>query len=188
MIKLYEAIMRILLEQSAAVLIDMQDRLFPHMHDKDLLLNNSLKLIDGFKILDVPILVTQQYSAGLGPTISPIIEKFTEFKYIEKNCFSCCDEPAFIEYMSQLKRHFILLFGIESHVCILQTCIDLLEIGIIPVVVEDCISSRSVTDKNIAIERMRQEGARITSCESILLELTRKAGSERFKNISKIIK
>ena len=180
--------MRILNQESVAVLIDMQDRLFLHMHEKDLLLTNCLKLIDGLKILDIPVLVTQQYSIGLGPTVTPLIEKFTEFKYIEKNCFSCCDEPAFMDSLGQFKKPVTLLFGIESHVCILQTCIDLLDKGLFPVVIEDCISSRNVADKNIAIARMRQEGARISSSESLLLELTRRAGNERFKSISRIIK
>jgi nicotinamidase-related amidase len=180
--------MRILLEESAAVLIDIQDRLFPHMHENELLLTNCLKLIDGLKILEVPIIVTQQYSAGLGPTVSQIVEKFPEFRYIEKNSFSCCDEPAFLEQMSMLKKSCILLFGIESHVCVLQTCIDLVERGLKPVVIEDCTSSRKIADKNTAIQRMRQEGAGITSMESILLELTRRAGNEKFRSISKIIK
>jgi nicotinamidase-related amidase len=180
--------MRIILEQAAAVLVDMQDRLFPHIHEKDQILSNIIKLIEGLKALSVPILVTQQYSAGLGPTISPIIEKFNEFKYIEKNCFSCCDEPAFIESMGLLKCKFVILFGIESHVCILQTCIDLLDRGIVPFIVEDCTSSRNPADKSIAVKRMRQDGARISSYESILLELARKAGNERFKKISSIIK
>ena len=180
--------MRILLDQTAAVLIDIQDRLFPHLYEKDILLDNSLKLINGLRTLDIPITVTQQYSAGLGPTIAPIINTFSEFKYLEKNSFSCCDEPAFRDLISQQKKHFIILFGIEAHVCVLQTCIDLLDSGLIPIVIEDCISSRKSLDKKIAIDRMRQEGARIASYESILLELTRKAGNERFKSISRIIK
>jgi hypothetical protein len=180
--------MRILLEESVAVLIDLQDRLFPHMHENELLLANCLKLIAGLQILEVPIIVTQQYSAGLGPTVSSIVEKFDEFRYIEKNSFSCCDEPSFLDQMSQLKKRCILLFGIESHVCVLQTCIDLQERGLNALVIEDCTSSRKIADKNIAIQRMRQEGAYISSYESILLELTRRAGSEKFRSISRIIK
>ena len=90
--------------------------------------------------------------------------------------------------LHQLNRKFIIIAGIETHVCVLQTVLDLIGLGYTPVVVADCISSRKETDKNIAIERIKSEGALITSTESILLELCRRAGNERFKAISALIK
>lgn len=180
--------MRILLNDTTAVLIDIQEKLFPHMAIGETMLHHSLKLIDGLNVLGVPVMITQQYTKGLGPTIAPVAEKFSKFSYIEKMAFSCCDEPAFMDQLDKLDRRNVILFGIETHVCVLQTCIDLKMQGYTPVVVEDCISSRRISDKNTAIERMRTEGAIITSMESILFELTRFTGNDVFKAISKIVK
>jgi nicotinamidase-related amidase len=180
--------MRILKEDSAAVVIDIQERLLPHIHDGEIMLSNCLKLIAGLKILSIPVLITQQYSGGLGSTVPDIIEIFPEIRHIEKISFSCCDEPAFEKEIEQLAKKNIILFGIESHVCVLQTCLDLLASGKRPIVVEDCVSSRKANDKLIAIGRMKQEGAIITTMESLLFELTRKAGDVTFKSISGIVK
>jgi len=180
--------MRILREDTAAVVVDIQERLLPHIHEGDILLRNCLKLIEGLKILSVPLIITQQYSRGLGPTVPSIIQMFPDFRYIEKISFSCCEEPAFEMEIDQLCKTDIIICGIESHVCVLQTCLDLLSSGRRPVVVEDCVSSRKPNDKQIAIERMRQEGARITTMESLLFELTRLAGNDIFKRISGIVK
>jgi nicotinamidase-related amidase len=180
--------MRILKEKAAAVIIDIQEKLLPHIHEGDIILDNCLKLITGLKVLTVPIIITQQYTRGLGHTVQSIIQKFPEFEYIEKISFSCCEEPVFAEKMDCLGKTDIILCGIESHVCVLQTCLDLLADGKRVVVVEDCISSRKPDDKRISIERMRQEGASITTVESILFELARRAGNEIFKSISGIVK
>ena len=180
--------MRILKEDSAAVIIDIQERLLPHIYHWEQTLQNCLKLIDGLQVLSVPMIVTQQYTKGLGNTDPSIVNKITGFSHIEKMTFSCCGESAFKDKISSLGKKYIILCGIETHVCVLQTCIDLLEEGYIPFIVEDCVSSRNPNDKEIAIERMRQEGARITTLESILFELTQVSGTETFKQISKIVK
>jgi nicotinamidase-related amidase len=180
--------MRIIKEEAAAVVVDIQERLLPHIHEGDLMLSNCLKLIEGLNILSVPLIVTQQYSRGLGPTVQAIVQMFPEFRYIEKISFSCFGEPAFEKEITRLGKKDIILFGIEAHVCVLQSCLDLLEAGKRPVVVEDCVSSRKPKDKDIAIERMRQEGARITTMESLLFELTCVAGNDTFKRISGIVK
>jgi nicotinamidase-related amidase len=180
--------MRIFQNETAAIVIDIQEKLLPHIHEGENILQNCLKLIDGLKVLTIPIIITQQYTRGLGSTVPAIINKFPEFRYIEKITFSCCDEPAFSEQVTRLDKPSIVLCGIESHVCVLQTCLDLLKMGITPFVVEDCVSSRRLNDKLIAVERMRQEGAQITTMESLLFELTRSAGNEIFKSISRIVK
>jgi nicotinamidase-related amidase len=180
--------MRILQNETAAVVIDIQERLLPHIYDGERILQNCLILIDGLKILSVPVIITQQYTKGLGPTVSPVVQRFSEFTYVEKTSFSCYEEPAFREKISLTGRQNAILCGIESHVCVLQTCLDLIDDGFRPVIVKDCISSRKPDDKETAIERMRQEGAIITTLESLLFELTRRAGSELFKNISRLVK
>jgi len=180
--------MRIIKENTAAIVVDIQERLLPHMYQWEQVLQNTLKLIEGLQVLSVPVIVTQQYTKGLGQTDSSIVNKIPSFTHIEKITFSCYGEPAFKEKVSDMGKKNIILCGIEAHVCVLQTCLDLLEADYVPVVVEDCISSRKMADKLTAIERMRQEGARITTLESILFELTQCAGTEIFKSISKLVK
>ncbi len=180
--------MRIRNDQSAAVVVDIQERLFPHIHEHEQLAANVVRLIQGLHILDIPMWVTQQYTKGLGPTIAPVREVLGEAPVLEKMTFSCCGAPGLMEALQESGRQNIILFGIEAHACVLQTAIDLLEAGYHPVVVEDCISSRRPNDKQVAVARMRQEGATITTYESLLLELCVEAGTERFKSISKIIK
>lgn len=170
------------------MIIDIQEKLFPHMSGKDTLLNNIQRLIRGIQILEMPIILTEQYSKGLGKTISPVKDLIIDIDPLEKISFSCCDEGKVMNMLRQLNRKFIIIGGIESHVCVLQTVIDLIENGYMPVVVADSVSSRKEADKNIAMERIKAEGAIITSTESILLELCRQAGNEKFKSISTLIK
>lgn len=180
--------MRILPENSSALIIDIQEKLFPHMQEKEALIRNCLRLIEGLQVIGIPVIVTQQYTRGLGMTVAAVAEKFPEFSYIEKISFSCYDEPLVKERLHSLNRTNIIICGIEAHVCILQTCLDLAANGFVPVVAEDCVSSRNLNDKIIAVERIRQEGGIVTTAESILFELTRKAGSDIFKKISGIVK
>jgi nicotinamidase-related amidase len=108
--------------------------------------------------------------------------------YIEKTAFSCWDEPRFPPALEALGRPCVLLAGIETHVCILQTAVDLKQAGFLPVVVEDCTSSRRERDRRIAVQRLQTEGILVSTCESILFELTREAGTELFKGISRLVK
>ncbi len=180
--------MRIPRDNTAALIIDVQERLFPHMQDHDILVSNLEILIRGMQIMKIPLTVTQQYSKGLGKTIDPLEKLFVPFTHVEKTAFSCCDEPGVIDGLERTGKDFIVLAGIESHVCVLQTALDLLEKGFKPVVIEDCVSSRKKDDKTNAIHRMRQDGVIITSNESILFELCRYSGTPEFKEISSLVK
>lgn len=180
--------MRINKEQACGLIIDIQERLFPHIYKHDFIGDNTAKLIRGLKVLGLPVILTQQYTIGLGETVSVIRDSLPELAPIEKNCFSCCDEPMFKDSLKRVDKKFVIIAGIEAHVCVLQTVLDLLTDGYIPVVVENCISSRKNRDKKIAVDRMRQEGAIITTYESILFELTRFAGTHQFKEISRLVK
>ncbi|HER09089.1 MAG TPA: hydrolase [Bacteroides sp.] len=180
--------MRIEKEESAGLVIDIQERLFPHMDQHALLLENMLVLLKGLAALEVPVLLTEQYPKGLGPTLEEIRQSPGIPVPIIKGAFSCCDEPAFRMTLEQTARRKVIICGIEAHVCVLQTVIDLLEYGYVPVVVADCISSRKAGDKELALERMRTEGAVVTSMESILFELARVSGTEEFKTISRLVK
>ena len=149
---------------------------------------NVIKLLEGFEILELPFIVTEQYTKGLGLTISPLRAALGEYEAIEKTAFSCCDDSVFMYAVNKSSKKNVIICGIEAHVCVLQTALDLIQEGFQPVVIEDCISSRKPSDKNTAILRMRQEGVIITSLESILFELTRVSGTETFKAISKLVK
>lgn len=180
--------MRILKEESVGLVIDIQERLYPHMDQHELLLQNTAILLSGLKSLEVPLMVTEQYPKGLGPTMEEVKLNLPEFDPIEKISFSCCEETKFMEALISKEKKFVIICGIETHVCVLQTVIDLLEQNFIPVVIADCVSSRRSWDKHIALERMNREGAVISSYESILFELARVAGTETFKSISKLVK
>ena len=171
-----------------AVVVDIQERLFPHIHGQNLLAENTIKLIKGLKILGVPLIVTQQYTKGLGATIPQVAEALVDFDPIEKLTFSCFGDPDFINVLDDSGKNHIILMGIESHVCVLQTAMDLLNIGYEVILVEDCVSSRRLNDKQVALQRMRDDGVIITTYESILFELMKVAGTEEFKTISNLVK
>lgn len=180
--------MRLDASHSLALCIDIQERLFPHIHQHDELADRCVRLIRGLRALDVPIIVTEQYVKGLGQTIPSVREVLGDHEPLEKMSFSCCGVDAIEARVLGARRHTMILFGIETHVCVLQTALDLLAQGQTVVVVEDCVSSRNPNDKRVAIERMRTGGAIITTMESILFELLRVAGTDTFKTISAIVK
>jgi nicotinamidase-related amidase len=180
--------MRILTVRTVAVIIDVQERLYPHIHENEKLEKNLRTLISGLKILEIPLILTEQYPKGLGSTIPSLKEMLQSFPRIEKISFSCCDEPVFMKSLADSGKKCILVAGIESHVCVLQTVIDLLNQNFLPVIIEDCVSSRNLNDKRVALKRMRGEGAIISTTESILFELLRVSGTEQFKAISKLVK
>jgi len=180
--------MRITRENTIGLVIDMQERLVPAMEGQEELLHNAQILINGLQELNIPVIATQQYSKGLGETVEPIRNIIKDFSPIEKKDFSCCDEDSFATELEKLNATNIIICGIESHVCVLQTAIDLKEAGLNPVVVMDCVSSRSYDSIDLAAERFRYEGIMMTSYESILFELTRSASAPEFKAISKLVK
>ncbi len=180
--------MRITKENTIGLVIDIQEKLFPAMFEKETLLKNTLILVRGLNELQLPIAVTQQYTKGLGETVSEIQSAIPDFSYIEKRDFSCCDEPVLSAKLSELKAKNIIICGIESHVCVLQTAVDLKDSGFNPIVVMDCVSSRTSENLDFAKERFRFEGILMTSYESILFELARSSASPEFKAISKLVK
>lgn len=181
-------IMRITKEKTTGLVIDIQERLFPVMWKKEKFLKNCQILIQGLNELGLPVLVTQQYTRGLGETVKEIKSVLPEFQFIEKREFSCCDEPSVNLQLAELQAKNVIICGIESHVCVLQTAVDLKEAGYNPVVVMDCVSSRTPESIELAKERFRFEGIMMTSVESILFELTRSSAEPVFKAISKLVK
>jgi nicotinamidase-related amidase len=170
------------------LLIDFQERLFPVMHDKEKLLRNVLKLIKGIQVLAVPIILTEQYPKGLGPTIPEIKALIPGVKPIEKICFSCSDEPSFGEALGALKRRQVLIAGIEAHVCVYQTAMALARAGYEVQVVGDGVASRDPENKLVALFKMGAAGVSPTTTEMALFELLKAASGDKFKQISAIVK
>lgn len=180
--------MRILREQTACLVIDIQERLVPVMYEKEALIKSSEILIQGLQALGIPMHITQQYTKGLGHTVPEISSLVNDFSFIEKRDFSCCGEPEVMMQLNMTGAKNIIVCGIESHVCVLQTVLDLKENGFNPVVVTDSISSRTPFSIETAKERFRFEGVMMTSVESLLFELTRSSAAPEFKIISKLVK
>jgi nicotinamidase-related amidase len=174
--------------ETAAVVIDVQEKLFPLIHEHDQLAKNMSILIQGLKILGIPMIVTQQYTKGLGGTVSTINEAIGDYHYIEKMAFSCCGDEGFMNELKKLNKKNVILMGIESHVCVLQTALDLIAENLQPVLIEDCVSSRKPNDKRIAVKRIKQAGAIVSTYESILFELTEVSGTDLFRSIVKLVK
>lgn len=176
--------MRIEAEHTAALVIDYQEKLVPVMREKERLIHNSCILLEGLKVLDVPMYITQQYTKGLGTTVKEIAKAVGTEEYIEKISFS-----AYEQVKNKIwDKKYVIICGIETHICVLQTVVDLREAGFIPVLVEDCVSSRKESDTQTALRRIREEGAIVTSYESLLFELLREAGTEKSKKIQRLIK
>jgi nicotinamidase-related amidase len=180
--------MRINKENTVAVVVDIQEKLLPHIENNDKITKNSLTLIKGLRVLGIPVIATQQYTKGLGNTIDSISEAVGNFSYIEKTSFSCYREPSFIKVLNRLGKRNVILLGVETHVCVMQTALDLHANNFNPVIITDATGSRKAEDKKVAIWRMRDEGCTMATTESILFELCLKAGTDEFKEISKLVK
>ncbi len=174
--------------KTVLLLIDFQERLFPVMYEKEKLLKNVIKLVKGAKVLEVPIILTEQYPKGLGPTIPEIKELIPEIKAVEKVCFSCTDEAAFIKALASLKRRQVLIAGIEAHICVYQTAMALARAGYEVQVVADCTASRDPENKMTALTKLGGAGVSATTSEMALFELLKVAQGDKFKQISSIVK
>ncbi len=178
----------LVLDNTALCVIDVQGKLAHLMHEKEALFENVERLIKSAQILDMPIILTEQYPKGLGPTLSQFTELMPEVEPIDKISFSCCANDEFSEKIRKLGRRQLLISGIETHICIYQTSLDLIEAGYQSHLVADAVSSRSEFNKTIALNRMKDAGAFLTTTEMALFELLHSAEGPNFKAISKLIK
>jgi nicotinamidase-related amidase len=179
---------RFTLEHTAILVVDLQERLVPHMHNPAALIQQVGRLTDGANALGVPLLVTEQYRQGLGVTVPEIASRLTGAACNhDKLKFSACIEPV-REELSKRGIRSVVVCGIEAHVCVLQTCLDLIDTGYVAAVVIDAIGSRRTSDQEAAVQRMVQAGVVPTTVESILMELVHEAGTPRFKAVLPFIK
>ena len=175
-------------DNSVLLIIDVQEKLFRAIYQKEQLLDNLQRLIKGIKVLEIPILVTEQYPEGLGSTILGIAQLLPDIRPIPKVSFSCCGDDTFLQAFKKLSRKQVLIAGIESHICVYQTAADLLTAGYEVHAVSDGISSRTEQNRDIGLKMMTQHGAKVTSTEAVLFELLKIAKGDKFKAISKIMR
>ncbi len=176
-------------ETVGLLIIDTQEKLFPHVDHPCELLDKILMTIQGAKILGIPIIVSEQNPNGLGRTIQPIQQLLGDQQvYHHKTSFSCLKNEELLNVIKSIHVTQWILVGLEAHICVLQTAKDLLSRGYQVAILNDAVSSRSIYDFSTAIAEYRDIGARVTSTETILFELIEDAKDLKFKEISHLIK
>lgn len=180
--------MRINPSETVMLLVDVQEKLFPHIENNASLGLRLEILLKGLGILEVPIFCNQQYTARLGETLPVLSELLSSKDVYEKRAFSCCDNPDMLKALEGTTTRNVILAGIETHVCVLQTVLDLVASGYTPVVVVDACGSRHQSNHEVALRRMEKEGAILTTSESLLFELMRTSTSPHLKAISGLVK
>lgn len=173
------------------LIIDVQERMMPVIDSRAEVERNVERLVRGCHILSVPAVITEQYVKGLGPTVPAIrtaLEETSGYEPVEKSCFSCYRSTPFVERLAKAERKQVIVCGVETHVCVYQTAIDLLGAGYEVTIVADAMSSRSPHNREIAIRRMTAEGARLASTEMVLFEMLVTSGTDAFRAISRLVK
>jgi nicotinamidase-related amidase len=175
-------------EITALLIIDLQERILPVIRNYETVLDNTIKLIKGFKAMQLPIYFTEQYPKGLGPTATKLLDELEGYTTHQKMTFSCSGAENLFEEFHKRKLSQIVVCGVESHVCVQQTVLDLIANDFQVNLCADAVSSRKEIDFNTALDRMRTLGAEVTTTESVLFELLEVCGTPVFKDVSKIVK
>lgn len=175
-------------DNTIALLVDMQQRLMPSMSHKESVTMRTGFLLRCLSELEVPCILSEQYTRGLGETVTYLKEAGRFEATYEKMTFSCWNNDELRMAMEARDRKNVILFGVEAHICVLQTTLDLQANGYQVYMVCDCTDSRSTYDREIAFRRMESEGIRLTTSESLVYELMKQAGTDVFKRISRLVK
>lgn len=175
-------------DKCIVVVIDIQGRLAELVDEHGKLFDRNALLIKGAKTFGVPVLYTEQMPDKMGGTRAELVELLSGVKRFEKSSFSCCGADRFLATLSEFGRRQVLLSGIEAHICVTQTGLDLLDAGYEVYPVADAISARDPEQKNIALDRLRSAGAAVVSVEMLLYELMRDARDDAFREILGLIK
>jgi len=176
------------LNETACVLVDVQEKLWRVMHEREAVLEHLEKFLRALRVLEVPIVWMEQVPEKLGSTISVLQELLSDQQPIAKATFSGYADPNVRSRVETLGRKHLLLAGIEAHVCVYQTAVDLLDAGYSVSLVSDAITSRTAENKAIGLEMARARGASLTSVETILFEFLRSAQHPAFREIIEIVK
>jgi len=172
------------IESAIMLMVDVQEKLLPVISGKEDMVDNTIKLLKAAEVLKIPTMYTEQYPKGIGNTVPQILEALPAgaVKH-EKNTFSCCDESEFNEKLRGLERSLVVVFGIESHICVLSTVMDLLLKKMRVVVAADACGSRNPYNHNLAMEEARACGASVLPIESIIYHLMGRSGTQEFKTM-----
>ena len=175
-------------DNAVLVVVDVQGRLATLMYQREQFFQNMVTMIKGCRVLDIPILWNEQLPDKLGQTIPEISEELSDMTPMIKKTFSCCGNEEFNRALKKSGRRQILLTGMETHVCVYQTAIDLIAAGYEVYLVADCVSSRTADNRQIGIQAIRDLGAKICSIEMAFFEMLQVAEGDKFKQIIKIVK
>lgn len=170
---------------TALLVIDVQERLMPKILDADAIVRNIAFLIDAARLLQLPVLATEQYPKGLGPTVPELAKRLPERP--DKVAFSCCAVPSVIETLHREARPKVVLCGIEAHVCVLQTALDLLAADFRVYLAVDAVGSRFRIDQDIGVRRLEKAGAILTTCEGVAFECIGGSSHPAFKSFSALV-
>ena len=181
--------MRLLKKANTGVLIvDVQEKLMQVIGREQSIIENIKKLLLLAKLFDLPVIITEQYPKWLGPTLPEIIESLIVYEPVSKMHFNCCDEEDFNEQLNSKNLRNIVVTGVESHICIFQTCASLIEKGYNVHVPMDAVGSRTDDNWRVGLEMLNKAGALITSTESVIYQVLKKAGTKEFKQMLKVLK
>jgi nicotinamidase-related amidase len=167
------------------LVIDVQEKLVPMILDAPALVRNIAFLVDGARLLDVPVQCTEQYPRGLGPTVAELAQRLPERP--DKVAFSSCAVPSVVEHFRRAARPKVVLAGIETHVCVLHTALDLLALDFRVYVAADAVGSRYRIDHDTALRRLEQAGAVLTTSEGCVFEWLGGSSHPRFRDASKLV-
>ncbi len=173
-------------ENSIALIIDIQEKLVPHIHENKQIIKNINILLEGLKVFNMPVILNEQYPKGLGKTLKCVQEKVNS-EANEKLTFSCCKSEKTQQAILKSKKNTAIVFGMETHICVLQTCLDLLTNNFAPVLVVDCCGSRKKIDHDVAISRLIQAGVVPITYEALLFELCKSSDNPLFKQVRKLV-
>ncbi|MFO0941955.1 MAG: hydrolase [Pirellulales bacterium] len=182
------ALERLMIDNSLLIVVDVQGKLARLMHQSDELIRQIGILIDGCRLLDVPIIWAEQLPEKLGPTVPELAEKLNGLRSITKSSFGCCEDETLATEIRECRRWQVLLCGIETHVCVWQTACSLLRDGFQVHVIADAVSSRSPTNRETGIQRMLAGGAQASCVEMALFELMGHANHPKFREVAKLLK
>ena len=178
--------MKLDINNCCLLIIDLQERLLPYIFNKEKIKHHTNKLVELSVALNIPIIYTEQYPKGLGYTVNCLKKKLTDSnsKKFEKTTFSAYENQDLKKFLTQINKKQIIILGVESHICVLQTAIDLLQNNKQVYIVEECVGSRRLVDVNIGLKRMIKNGASLINFEMIFFELIRDSKNQFFKKLS----
>lgn len=179
---------RICRARSGLLVVDFQERLVPAIHHGAAVVAEAARLIAAARALEVPVLATEQYPRGLGRTVPELAEALDGVCPREKTVFSACGAEGLVAELEERSIEDVVLCGIETHVCVCQTALDLLDQGRRVFVAADAVSSRTAANREIGLDRMRCAGAIVVSTEMVIFEWLERAGTEEFKQVLSLVK